>query len=317
MSDLEPTAMPQRARGVRDRGARPLGAAALFTALLPIAPWLGGCTDGDPEPCASSGSARGTVVTFATFARRSDDDNRVADGLDIDGLDSTSDDVAGCYANDFVSPDGRRGIDNQFATLLPLIEDFVGTENIDAILEGAIANGQLLLVMNVEGVDDSREDSCVDVSLGPGSGAPLLDAAGAYVPYQTFGYDRETAPVSHLGGRIEGGVLHAGPADVILPVRILDAEFNLHLHGARFRMEITEEPLGGGFSLRGFGGGGIEVADFEDIVAGLNIGDDVIGAVVPLLSNLADMAANESGTCSQVSAALRFETTPAYVNPQL
>lgn len=288
----------------------PLGA---VTALLLTA----GCSD-DAATCSASGGAKGSVITFATFARQSVDDEGVAEGVDIDGLDSVSSQIEGCYTNDFVSPDGRRGIDNQLATLLPLIEDFVGSENIDALLEGAIANGQLLLVMNVEGVDDPKNDSCVDVSIGAGSGTPFLDSQGDYVKYQTFGFDRETAPVSTLPhGRIEDGVLHAGPADVVLPVRILDADFNLALRGARFRMDITHDALGGGFALAGYGGGGIEIAELGDIVAGLNIGDDIIGAVVPLLQNLTDLANNERGECTQLSAALRFATTPAFVDPKL
>jgi hypothetical protein len=278
---------------------------------------IAGCSD-EPIECSVTGQARGSVITFATFARRVEDEDDLVEGVDIDGLDSTNEDGDGCFVNDFVSPDGRKGIDNQFATLIPLIEDFVGSENLDAILEGAIANGQLLIVMNVEGVDDPLNDDCVDVSIGAGTGTPFLDAEGTYVEYQTFGFDRDKAPVSKLpNSRIEDGVLLAGPADVVLPVRALDAEFNLNLHGARFRLEIEEEPLGGGFSLSGYGGGGLEVTELQSIVADLNIGDDVIDAVVPLLQNLADLANNEAKECSQVSAALRFETTPAFVDASL
>lgn len=290
---------------------------ALSLVAIALAALCTGCTD-DAATCSESGGAKGSVITFATFARQSVDEEGVAEGVDIDGLDSVSSQLDGCYTNDFVSPDGRRGIDNQLATLIPLIEDFVGSENIDALLEAAIANGQLLLVMNVEGVDDPHDDSCVDVSIGAGSGTPFLDSQGDYVKYQTFGYDRETAPVSTLpNGRIEDGVLYAGPADVVLPVRILDAEFNLNLRGARFRMDITHDEIGGGFSLAGYGGGGLEVAELGDIVAGLNIGDDIIGAVVPLLNNLTDLANNERGECTQLSAALRIATTPAFVDPTL
>lgn len=278
-----------------------------------------GCSDDDRPACSLTGSAKGSVITFATFARKPNlDEDTVAEGVDIDGLDSNSTQEQGCYTDDFVSPDGRRGIDNQLAELLPLIEDFVGSENIDAILEGAIANGQLLIVLNVEGVDDVHNDDCVDVSIGAGTGTPFLDSEGSYVAYQTFGFDRDLAPVSHLPfGRIENGILHAGPADVVLPVRILDAEFNLNLRGARFRMAIEHDPLGGGFSLNGFGGGGLAVADLQDIVVGLNIGDDVMGAVVPLLEGLTDLGLDASGECDQVSAALRIETTPAFVSEAL
>jgi hypothetical protein len=284
-----------------------------LAALLPLAaPLLGACGgDDEPAPCSDSGRHLGAVITFATFARQLDD--ATAEGVDVDGMATGKQDEVGCFQQDFTAPDGRGGIDNQFATLLPLIEDFVGSENIDAILEGAIANGQLLLVLDVGGVDDPLNDSCVDVTLGAGTGTPLLDTEGLYEAYQTFGFDAVAAPISHLpGGRIDNGVLDVGPGDLTLPVRILDADFNLVLRSGRFHLDVTPDALGGVW-LSGYAGGGIAVDDFSAIIAGLNISDDIMMSVVPLLAVIADLGQDETGACSQVSAALRIETTPAFV----
>ncbi len=278
---------------------------------------LMGCTSWDVAPaggaCGTEGETKGAVVTDITFARTFEDGT--ADGIDLDGRVSDAGDGDGCFKEDFVSPDGRPGIDNQLGTLLPLVEELVGSENIDALLDGAIANGQLLIMIALSNVDDPQNDDCVDVRVGAGLGTPFLDADGAYEPYQTFGFDEERAETSTLvAGRIAGGVLEAGPGRVNLPVQILDASFNLDMRFSRVRLEVQHDALGGGVALRGFIGGGILVDDFSQVVSGLNIGDDIVGAVVPLLRPLADLEIDpEEGICRRVSGAFQFESTPAFL----
>lgn len=278
---------------------------------------LMGCTSWNVAPaggiCGTEGETKGAVVTDITFARTFDDGT--ADGIDLDGRVSGEGDGEGCFKEDFVSPDGREGIDNQLGTLLPLVEELVGSENIDALLDGAIANGQLLIMLAVTNVDDPHHDDCVNVRVGAGLGTPFLDTNGEYEPYQTFGFDEERAETSTLiAGRIEDGVLEAGPGRVLLPVQILDASFNLDMRFSRVRLEVSHDALGGGVALSGLIGGGILVDDFSQVVSGLNIGDDIVGAVVPLLRPLADLEMDpEEGTCRRVSGAFKFESTPAFV----
>ena len=288
---------------------------SLFT-LAPAALALVGMTlvacggDVAPQVCAATGETKGAVVTHATFARQLDD--VTAEGLDIDGAQSIEGDPAGCYKQDFTSPDGQFGIDNQFATLLPLIEEFVGTENIDALLDGAIANGQLLIILAVDGVDDPYNDDCVDVRMGAGIGSPYLNTENDYEPYQTFAFDPDS-PVGTMIGRIENGVLTAGPGPIVLPVRILDADFNLELDATHVRFDVAYDPLQGGIALEGIASGGISVEAFKTIVTDLNIGTDVIGALLPILAGKADLAEDSEGTCRRISAALKLTTTTAYV----
>lgn len=262
--------------------------------------------------CTASGHGKSSVVTFATFAKMVEGD--AVEGVDVDGIVSDGSDEAGCYKADFTSPDGVPGIDNQVATLLPLVEDLVGEDNIDALLGAAITNGQLIILVSLRGVDDLVNDSCVDVAFGAGLGAPLLDGDGNYLPYQTFGWDLDTARVSTLSrGRIENGVLIAGPGDVDLPVRVLDANFKLAIHQTRVRMNVQRDEADDGASLSGFVGGGIVVEELAKVIESFNIGEQVKGAVVPLLKTRADLAMDADGNCGQISAGLRFETTPAFV----
>ncbi len=291
---------------------------ARLPSIAAIALSLGACGERQPveqiDACAT-GKTMASVMTFATFAEKKSD--TIAEGIDIDGIVSEPGDTKTCGKPDFTSPDGRKGIDNQFGGLLPLIKGLVGAENLDAILEGAIANGQLLILVAVDGVDDAENDECVSVRLGAGLGTPFLDTAGKYEPYQTFGFNEEDTPVSRLpAGRIENGVLYAGPSDIVLPVRALDAAFNLKINAAKLRMKVTEDPLNGGLAVSGVTAGGIDVEEFKNIVRELNIAGGAVDAITGVVGGVADLAPNADGSCQEVSAGLRIESEPAFLLEQ-
>lgn len=277
--------------------------------------WLTGCgAEPLPEPTGKKSVTQAGVITFATFARVLDEKNHIAEGMNLDGLVSPDGDLPSCGMRDFTSPEGEPGIDNQFGGLLPVIESYVGSENIGQLLAGAIANGQLLILMAIDDLDDPVNDDEVSVRIAAGLGLPLLDAQGKFITYQTFGIDRETAPVSTVKASVKDGVLLIGPGEAALPVRVLDARFNLDLHGVRGRIELTPDEGGGGLSMKGTLGGGLAVADFKGIVTSLNIGQDVISMATGLVGLLADLARDEEeAKCLQVSAALRIEATPAFI----
>jgi hypothetical protein len=283
------------------------GIAAVASATLVLA----GCA---PDEAPKAGVTRSGVVTFATFARVLDEKARIAEGLDIDGVVSSTPMSESCSKLDFTSPEGEPGIDNQFGVLLPTLEKYVGTENIGQLLATAIADGQLLILLSVSGIDDPKNDADVTFHMAAGVGRPLLDTQGHFIAYQTFGVDRETAPVSTLPGRIVDGTLYVGPGEGVLPVRVLDASFNLELHGVVGELEVVPDAEQDGFSLHGKLGGGLAVSDFKDIVKKLNIGGDAIQAATTVVEIMADLDhGDDGGGCRQISAALSLETTPAFV----
>jgi hypothetical protein len=289
---------------------------ALSPLLIAFVAALLGCSS-EPAAPEPAGETQSGVITFATFARVLDEKGRIAEGLDIDGRVSPEGDGPSCGMKDYVSPEGEAGIDNQFGGLLPTIEAQVGSENIGQLLATAISNGQLLILLSIEGLDSVEDDDQVTVKIAAGKGIPLLDAQGHFITYQTFGVDRETAPVSTLPGSVKERVLHIGPGEAVLPVRVLDAKFNLAMHGVRGRIELSpDEAGGGGVGMKGTIAGGLNTTDFKGIVEKLNIKQDAISAAVTLVALLADLGYDEAeGRCTQISAGLRVETTPAFVLP--
>jgi hypothetical protein len=281
-------------------------AAALGAALLAL-----GCGSSADSP---AGPTRSGVITTAGFARVTDDTARIADGLNLDGQDTETADPASCSQIDFTSPSGEKGIDNQFGSLLPLIESYVGTENIGQLLSTAIANGQLLIVMAIDDLDDPVNDDDVTVRVAAGLGRPLLDAQGKFITYQTFGVD-PASPVSTIEhGRVTNGTLEFGPGFAVLPVRVLDANFNLAMHGVMGRIKLTPDAEHGGVRMKGIIAGGLAVADVKGIIAKLNIGQDLISTATTVVGITADLQRDEDrGVCLQLSAGLEFETTPAFL----
>ncbi len=279
-------------------------------AVVALAASLAGCMANGPggtDDCVATQPIRSSLVRRLGFARQ--DPDGISEGFDLDGRVSDRGDATACGRADFVTPEGVPGIDNQIARLVPLVEAQAGGVSLDDILKTAINNGQMLLAIELEDLDDERNDSCVTVQLRPLMGTPSLGTDGLIEIGQTFDA-REGGVVSRIeGARLADGVLQAGPAELSLPVTILDASFILHVHDALIRIVIDEE---GNFT--GAFGGGIDIAEMITVSQSLNVPSALMGAVMLLLNNNADLD-RDPGTnlCGQISATLLFESVPAFV----
>lgn len=262
---------------------------------------------GPADDCVATGPIRSSLVRQLGFARQ--EPEGISEGFDLDRRVSDRSDAIACGRADFTSPGGTPGIDNQIARLVPLVEMQAGGVSLDDILETAINNGQMLLAVELEDLDDERNDPCVTVQFRPLMGTPSLGTDGLIEIGQTFDA-RTDGVISRIeGARLVDGVLDAGPAELSLPVTILDASFILHVHDALVHIVIDEE---GNFS--GAFGGGVDIAEMITISQSLNVPSDLMGAVMLLLNNNADLARDEAtNRCGQISATLLFEAVPAFV----
>lgn len=285
-------------------GARALHVRALLALALALGLASAGCVAAPPPPNAvCAATPRETwIVRELAFVRA---DDRIADGFDLDDM------VGGtCRVRDFVAPDGRTGIDNQLAALLPLVESQIGGQRLDELVQNAINNGQILLAFDLEGLDDADADGCVGVRLRRLSGTPLLGTDGYLLAGQTL-YPDAMAPESLAeGGRIEGGVITAGPVDMALPVAILNANFVLDIDDALFRAEIDEEAG----TMVAMVGGGVTTAQLIDVVGRTEgVPADVVALAETLLRENADLAPNAAGECQQFSAVIELRAVRGFV----
>lgn len=283
------------------------GPLALALAAATLFVGCGGEEAAPPVSSCATGETLGGIVTKLAFTRAADADH--APGFDLDGRVSDGSDSLSCGKKDFVDAEGRTGIDNQLAPLVPEVEKLVGNA-VDGLIQGSINDGQLVILMEMGNVDDPMNDDCVDFSVQIGEKRrPNLGTDGVIEAYQTFTPDA-TADLSHVeGAKIENGVFTTGPFPLSIPLAIFDVAFTIHVQEARFRFTIDDEG-----QMHGYLGGGILPQEILDGVGQGAGTDDLIPQIKVALDANTDLAFNEdTGKCEQLSATLEFSGVPAFV----
>ena len=258
---------------------------------------------GPAQTC--SGVTRSAVVTRLAFTR--EESKGVAPGFDLDGIVSDGNDEASCRKKDFVDSEGRTGIDNQLAALIPDVEALVG-DAVDGLVQGAINDGLLLISLDFEGLDDLHNDACIGLNVGLAQGKPNLGTDGVIEGFQTFVARKDVQPSRGEKGRIDNGLLTIGPMNVDVPLKLFDVSFTLHLYDAHFRFRVDED----GF-LDGYLGGGLVP---EELIDGIKDGaglDDIIPIIRTVLKTSADLKPDAEGVCQQVSIAIAVKAAPAFL----
>lgn len=293
------------------------------------APFTLASCGGDELPACSSGDCETmtVVVSSLSFVKHNADGS--IEGFDVDGDVSSGipPDYTGCGMPDQVSSTGEAGIDNNLALTFESIDNLTNGA-VDGLVKAAINAGTLLVIFRVEGVDDRQNDPHVVVRLMKGSTEtpPIIATTGFLAPSQTFGVDDAT-PVSTGYGRIENGVLLAGPFEATIPLKIFGVSANIRVHDALMRGTINPDGGLGDISWdRTDGsvdtihdalmGGGIEIDQILDIAHQAGAMDHNAAMIAEsadvFLHAGADLAF-DGESCVQISAALRFRTEPAFL----
>lgn len=259
-----------------------------------------GCS---PALC-ESGDCENRVIVARNIAFATEQPGGVAEGFDLDDIVSTGTDTTSCNREDYVAPDGREGIDNQFAVLWDAIVNVIG-DAVDGLILGAINDGFLLFMIELDGIDDLENDDCVRVEIYVGEGKPIVGTDGYIASSQTFGRG-DKGPLSVIEcGTIVDGVLDAGPFDGELPISILDVSFDLEVFDARFRGRLNPDG-----TVTAVLGAAIDSAQIIEVGEGADY--RLEGLVGPLVRNRSDMARDEFGDCQRLSATMLYDGTTAF-----
>ena len=97
----------------------------------------------------------------------------VVPGFNLDSRVSERGDEETCGHPDLEDPEGRSGIDNQFATLFRLLSVIV-EDTPQIAIQGAINEGRVLMMIELLGVDSFVDDDDVTLRIFRGSGRPLV-----------------------------------------------------------------------------------------------------------------------------------------------
>ena len=229
----------------------------------------------------------------------------IAQGFDLDERVSEADDADTCRHGDLVDPEGRAGIDNQLAIIWPLIEPVIG-EAVHALLQGAINEGRVLIIMELVGVDDLLNDDDVTLNVYRVTAVPEVGTFGLISPDQTFYYDYDgpLSTVEHAA--IVDGEVVAGPVEIQIPLQILDLNYVATVYRGQVRLQIREDG-----SFEGVIGGGFDVAVWLETLFDTNAEAEA-RLVAPVFEANADME-KVDGVCTKISVAFKFEGATAFV----
>jgi hypothetical protein len=165
----------------------------------------------------------------------------VAPGLDLDGAQG---------AEDFTSPDGRAGIDNQMHRVLGCIANYRGPDGPIRFFEDemVLRENYNRIIVQLNGVDSLADDPAVDVMIFRGRDKVLVDAGGLKaLPGGTQRIDTRWGSryIRHTRGRIENGVLTTEPVDLLYPWDAFYMPTDQFMWGARLRLTLAPESAEG------------------------------------------------------------------------
>ncbi len=144
--------------------------------------------------------------------------------------------------NDFTSPDGEQGIDNQLYRALGCINSYRSGPN-DFFDNDEIPKERYNRWMVVlSGVDSLVNDPDVQVTIVRGQEPILTDATGkGFMPGGTQSLDLRWGArfVQRMHGHIKDGVLTTDPADFAFPWSTFNLPADEYIRAARFRLKLS------------------------------------------------------------------------------
>lgn len=231
-----------------------------------------------------------------------------ARGMNLDGKVSE---------DDFTSPEGERGIDNQMYRALGCIRGF-RADGLRPVMDRSNRMTKHRLLMQIAGVEDLRNDADVTVTFQVGIGPLFLDAVNNGIPGGTQWLDTRPSVqkfTQRLRGRIVDGVLSTQPQDAVIP-RVLYSGYEVlveeQLRAMRLRVKLTPAKAEGSM-------GGYSDVDawYFNLQRGLTNTQDNFGYSPPslyrALRRLADGAADAEGNNTAISTSLSVKFVQAFI----
>ncbi|MGE4064552.1 MAG: hypothetical protein AB7E79_14395 [Rhodospirillaceae bacterium] len=235
---------------------------------------------------------------------------KVAIGLNLDGK-------AG--PNDFISPEGEKGIDNQLYRALGCVVNRRApggslTVFVTTFMQRYNYNRVLLEITDVDSLVDDED---VTVTTYRGRDAIMIDAAGKFLPGGSNRADHKWGKkfITSFKGRIKDGVLTTDPvADWYMPAKYTFQDVTTRwFRDARFRLNLTPDRASG--LLAGY-------TDTENwyrqIIRSLSThhlsyGEEYAPPLYRAINRLADAFPDENGRNTAISAALEMNFVRVYI----
>jgi hypothetical protein len=240
----------------------------------------------------------------------------VANGLDLDGNDGSGSPAPGTRKHgNFIAPDGRRGIDNQLFRVDGCVPGNRGKRGYANQTPNARrADGNIVNLIEVSGIDDDRNDSDVEVAYIYASDKPIRDNSGKnFIPNYTF-RPSDNPNFALYNRRVHGKIVDGVVTSDDIPVFQINPGQGpmFELYNAKFRIE----PQSDGPAKIWLGG----YRPWRSLIKSSGYSEGLFDYQTPALyyayRRFADGLKNPvTGEYDGISAAYEIDTVPAFLTP--
>ncbi len=241
-------------------------------------------------------------------------------GMNLDGTTDGKATPKTCAHQKFTGVDGTPAVDNQVYRLLGCIYGWHKYDNIQSnanINRKTTGNG--IVLVEVTGVDDTRNDDNVSVTFHHAIDQYALDGQGEFQPYASYRTDPtlKADGTRRYGGTVRGkivnGELTTEPADLNLPFYGNYTYMDEFFRDFRIRMKIAED----GETAKGTAAGYYDVDQLVYYIGGLGVIMFPSQADCPAIYVAAHQLADgypdpKTGECKSLSSAYNFEAVSAF-----
>ena len=239
-------------------------------------------------------------------------------GLNLDGDVEGKAGANSCAHENFEGVDGAKGVDNQMYRLLGCVYGFrsYGQFEVNAN-ENRKSNGNGMTLIEVTGVDDTKNDPDVTVNIYRAIDPYTLDGGGQFTAWASYRIDAPNGvPRYHstLKGRIENGVINTDPGDANVPFYGNYTYLNQLIRDMRLQMEVSDD----GASAKGMLAGYYDVDQLMFYVTGLGPIQSTAISDCPAIYSAAHKLADgypdpKTGKCTALSSAFNFKAVSAFI----
>jgi hypothetical protein len=239
-------------------------------------------------------------------------------GVNLDGNVDGRASPKTCSHENFISPNGVPGIDNQLYRLIGCTYGYRENGQIDINAnEMRKTSGLGMILIEVTGVDDARNDDDVTVTFYRSIDQFMMDSSGKALPFSSYRVDyTDDGPRygDSLKGSLINGVLQTESGDVRLPYFGNYNYIHPIIRDMQVRLEISE----GGTLAQGTLAGYYDLEQYLYLTQGLGLIIATASFSCPAFVDAAKRLADgypdpETGECTHISSAFELNASAAFV----
>jgi hypothetical protein len=229
-----------------------------------------------------------------------------------------------CPHDDFMGLNDDPGVDYNFLRIISdeeIREDgkfvfggFREGQLVDGVIAGATKNGSMTILLQLQGLDDLENDDEVTVQIFASEDSPALGTDNSVLTGATLSVHPESRFHSgEVQGKVEDGVLTAGPIDLLFPIDIMIVRDELRVHSSKLRLRLADG------SFEGTVTGYWDVANIRSIIGvpttdNGNAANFTIEQFDAAMAEFADWDVDEdTGLCKSISTVFRIRGTQAFL----